>query len=384
MVRLLSISGIALALAGIWALRALDPARRPEGIASALSRQNNPAARTKAAAVFAQAVRADSASAYRWADFAEALAAAGRIEEARRAFQRATDLAEGVPQIWFHDAIFHFELGENDLGLRSVRRVLDEAAEYDAVFFDYFDRLELKPRRVLAEIEQNQRATRSYTEHLITVNNADGAQEAWRTLVAHRFIDDRLTASYISCLLRNHRYEAARSDWAASQQQPDFQDSNLVFNGDFERPFTGCPLDWAIQPSEHFETTRDDSVAYHGHWSLKIHFHGDGNVTYANIMQTVRVHPGRHHLSAWIRTENITTNEGIRLEILDPESPARLALKTSVITGSHDWMVIDAPFVVPQSSNLIAVRVIRSPSLMFDNAISGTAWLDSVSVREGS
>jgi len=384
MVRFLACSGVALALGGIWALNGLDPARRPERIAEVLRREDNQNARSQVVTLLAQAVRSDSANAYRLSDYGEALAAAGRVEEARQTFRRATDLAQGLPQIWFHAAVFHFQLGETALGLSSVRRILDEVPDYDATFFDYFDSLDLGPGRVLPDIEQNPRAARSYTKHLIAVNKVDWAQEAWHALLDRHFLDADVTALYISCLLRNHRYEAARHDWAASQEPSDYPNSNLVFNGGFERDLTRCPLDWEIQQSEQFDTARDDTVAYHGRWSIKIHFHGDGNVSYSNLVQTVRVHPGVHHLSAQIRTDGITTNEGIRLEILDPENPSRLDVRTGDITGSHDWTPIDQSFTVPQSTNIVAIRAVRAPSTKFDNAIGGSAWLDSVSLREGS
>jgi len=382
--RILVFSGLVLAVSAAWALHALDPSRRPDSIGARLSKENNPAARTNAATVFAQAVRADSANAYLWEDLAEALAGAGRFDEARKASKRATDLASGIPQIWFRDANLHFENGENALALRSVKRIFEEVSDYDYVFFDYFDKLKLKPSDVLAEIEQNQRASRSYFEHLMAVNSVDGAQEAWRALRPRGFIDQRLSAMYIACLLRNHLYEAARREWAASQQPSDYPDRNLVFNGDFERDFANCPLDWEIQPSENVEITRDDSVAHEGRWSLKIHFQGNSNIAYENITQTVVVHPGVHHLRAWVRTEAITSDQGIRLEIFDPANPARFEMRTDTVTGSHDWTLIEASFTTAQFTNVIALRVIRTPSSMFYNAINGTAWLDSVSLKEGS
>lgn len=382
--RILVFSGLVLAASAAWALHALDPSRRPDSIGSRLSKDKNPAARADAATVFAQAVRADNANAYLWEDLAEALAAAGKLPEAHQASKRATDLADGIPQIWFRDANLHFQYSENALALRSVRRIFEEVSDYDYVFFNYFDQLKLKPSDVLAEIAQNRRASRSYFEHLIEVNSVDGAQEAWHALRVRGFIDQHLSAMYIACLLRNHLYEDARREWAASQQPSDYPNRNLVYNGDFERDFTNCPLDWGIQSSENVEISRDDSIAHDGRWSLKIDFQGNSNIAYENITQTVVVHPGVHHLRAWVRTEAITSDEGIRLEIFDPANAARFEMRTGTVTGSHDWTLIEASFTIPQFTSVVALRVIRAPSSMFSNAINGTTWLDSVSLKEGS
>lgn len=382
-VRIFSICGLVLAVASAWGLYGLDPARQPQHIASELAKENHPD-RAKLIDVSAEAVRRDSANAYAWGAFGQALVDSGRVDEARQAMKRATELGQNVPQIWFNDAVFHFKIAENAFGLRSVGRVLAQVSDYDDTFFDYFDRVQMDPGSVLAEFGENQRAAQSYAKHLIATGNIDAAQRAWHILQARRFTDDSLTVAYVSGLLEHHRYEAARDDWAASRERSDYPKKNLVFNGDFEQSFSGCPLDWEIKESKDFDTTRDDSMAHEGRWSLKIRFHGDANVDYANVMQTVRVHPGNHEFRAWIRTDAVTTDQGIRIQIFDPENPARLDVRTVPVTGTHDWMPLEASFTVSENTNLIAIRVIRSPSLKFDNAITGTAWLDSVSLREES
>lgn len=380
-VRFLGIAGFGLALAAGYALHALDPTREPAGVGSVLARSNHPGDRPKAAEAWGQAVRTDSANAFTWASFGEALRAAGRVEQGRAVLQRALELAPSVPQIWFNDAVFQFELGDVASGLQAVSRMLEQVSAYDDVFFNYFDRLQLTPNDVLPHLQHNRRAAQSYTEHLVLVDNVDAAGQAWHVLLERGFADDRLTGHYISCLLKNHRYETAAIDWAAAQHTPEYPEKNLIFNGDFERETTGCPLDWEIQPSDQFETTRDNSFAHEGHWSLKLSFHGDRNVSYANVVQVVPVRAGRYHFQAWIRTDGITTDEGIRINILDPESPERLNILTPSIKGTTAWMPIDALFDVLGSTQVMRVQVVRSRSMKFDNAIAGKAWLDSFSLK---
>jgi hypothetical protein len=139
-------------------------------------------------------------------------------------------------------------------------------------------------------------------------------------------------------------------------------------------------LDWRIEPSEQFQTVLDSSIVHSGKRSVKIHFTGHENVEYANLSQIAYVVPGRYFLSAWVRTERITTDEGVRLEVRDAEIPARLELKTDSIAGSADWHLVGQAVLVGPLTNLIAIRAVRNPSHKFDNKISGTVWLDDVAL----
>ena len=100
-------------------------------------------------------LRLDSASPYRWADVAEAFAAAGDIPHARRCFERARQLGPHIPQIWVRDANFHWEIDEPDAALSASARVLATVPDYDAVIFSTFDRLAPKPDQILALIGSN-------------------------------------------------------------------------------------------------------------------------------------------------------------------------------------------------------------------------------------
>lgn len=35
---------------------------------------------------------------------------------------------------------------------------------------------------------------------------------------------------------------------------------------------------------------------------------------------------------------------------------------------------------VPEATKLVAIQVIREPTMKFDNKVSGTAWVDTVSL----
>ena len=371
-----AVLSVALAAGAGLAITAFDDSARPDLIARELSLQPGADA-AKLVSLYAEALRRDSASPYRWADLGDALAQNNQVPAASYCFQRALELNRGLPQIWLRDANFHFQTGAIDAALASAARVLQTVPNYDGVLFNYFDRMIGDPAKVLAEIGKDRRAAVSYTNHLIATGQVDDARTAWRKLFQDGMADKRLASSYVDLLLHAHRYAAAKADWREFAGGP--KDApNLLFNGGFEQDPSGVALDWRIEPSDQFETAIDNTVAHDGKRSLRVRFLAKGNVYYANLTQLAIVPPGSYELRAWVRSSGITTNECPRLEILDPELPARLDLRTEPFCGARDWTLVTQHFTVSAATPLLAIRVVRLASAKFDNRIDGAFWLDSV------
>jgi tetratricopeptide (TPR) repeat protein len=359
-------------------MNALDDSVQPDVLAAQLSLQPGARAVTLVS-LYTEALRRDSANPYRWADLGDALTLENRLPAAGYCFERALALNRRLPQIWLRDANFHFQTGTDAAALKSAARVLLTVPNYDAVLFNYFDRMIGDPSKVLAEIGQDRRATVSYANHLIATAQVDGARTVWRKLLHEGMADKALAAPYIDLLLAAHRYAEARQDWTDFSGGP--QDPpNILFNGGFEKDPSGVALDWRIQPSNEFETAIDNTVAHDGKRSLRVQFLAQGNVEYANVTQLAIAPPGSYELRAWVRTSGITTNECPRLEILDPVLTARLDLRTEPFCGSRDWTLVTQRFTVPAATPLLAFRVVRLASAKFDNKIGGTFWLDSVRI----
>ena len=183
-------------------------------------------------------------------------------------------------------------------------------------------------------------------------------------------------------LLKNQKYEEALQVWTGQlgKRAGDYPAGNGLYNADFETETTGTTLDWRIRQVGGVEVKRDSTVARQGGWSLRIHFDGKENVAYSDIAERVVVSPGAYRFEAWIRTEEITTDQGIGWRIFDAESPSRLNLDFENRVGTAEWTKLEKTFVVPSETRLLEVQVVRRRSLKFDNKISGTAWIDAVSL----
>jgi hypothetical protein len=370
---------IALTIAASHAVKNIDSASPPEASAQEALRQDTPNL-PKSIRLYTEALRREVANPYRWADLAAALQASGDLENTRACYQRALALSGEVPQIWLRVANFHFDQGETDQAIPLAARVLKIVPNYDEVLFSYFDQLLPDPAPVFVAVGNNRRAITAYTQHLIDSGNMKAARLSWHFAHSAKFADNRLTASYIDGMLRAHHFSEAQRDWVdyLGEKCGDYPQRNLLFNSGFEMEPTGSPLDWRIEPSDKFATVRDDSVFHSGKWSLRVEFNGAENVTYSNLSQLAWVGPGRYRLRAWIRTDKITTNEGIRMEVNDAEIAGRFAMQTDSISGTSDWQVIEETFTVPSQTALLSVRLVRLPSRKFDNKVSGSVWIDDM------
>jgi hypothetical protein len=236
---------------------------------------------------------------------------------------------------------------------------------------------------VLPHLGDNRRAGQAYFRHLLGAEATGSAAKAWEWLRGHSFADDGLAAAYLDLLLKERMTENAVQVWASylGSRRGDYPDSNLLFNGDFESPPTGAALDWRITAVRGAEAARDDQDARNGKWSLHISFQGSKNLNYQHAAQTVCARTGEYLFQAYARTRDLTTDEGIRFHIFDPESSARLDVYTEQLRGTNDWTRLEKRCRIRADTRLILVQICRTPSWKFDNKIQGEAWLDDVSLK---
>ena len=166
--------------------------------------------------------------------------------------------------------------------------------------------------------------------------------------------------------------------WAAYVGPRDGGNSAFLFNGGFEHEPFGHTFDWNIRNAPGARAVRDSTVAHSGRASLRIQFDGNSNISYDDVAQTTVVKPGNYRLQAYLRTDRITTDEGVAIRIYDRENAGRLNVVTPASVGTSGWRLITRDLTVARPTRLLAIEVVRAPSSKFDSAISGTAWIDDV------
>ncbi len=337
-----------------------------------------------AVSAYEESLRRDPASPFRWCDLGEALDRRSHLPRAKYCFERGVELGPNSPPVLLRAAYFHFGAGEQSRALHLTARTLTLVRAYDAVIFGLYSRLEIEIADVLRHgMPKDPEAVQPYFAHLLQAGNGADLTQAWAWMSEHLLRDDSSMSAYVDFLLAARRYDLAKQtlgDYAGERGEAWSSASNLVFNAGFEHDPLPAALDWTIRPSEEFETGRDFEVAATGSSSLSVRFEGQENVDYRHLVQKVVVQPGRYRFRVHIRTEGITTDQGVGFQILAADPSSRLNVETEPLLGTRDWTLLEESFTVPPRTRLLEIRAFRRQSRKFDSKIAGTVWIDDVSL----
>jgi tetratricopeptide (TPR) repeat protein len=209
----------------------------------------------------------------------------------------------------------------------------------------------------------------------------------WNRLVAKRpAMNWKILFAFIDVLTAQERYDDAVSVWrqatslngdSSSAQDP----KSLVYDGGFEKDLSGGGFAWQETDVPGADFDFDADVKHSGERSARIMFDGTQNLIYGYVFQQVLVSPGtRYRFQGYLRTDQISTDSGVRFEIYDPKDVKNLDILTPNERGTIPWTLEEADFTPGPKTHLIRVRVFRAPSQRLDNKISGTVWIDDVRI----
>ena len=279
----------------------------------------------QAITIFRKVLQRDPQDPYRWVDLGDAFLEAGQKEDARYCFGQVLVLAPHSAALLLRVADFHFQIGENQEALPITARILALIPDYDSVIFsDYIRSVDRAEDVLRLGLPEGGRAAKSWLQFLIQAGRLDDAQRTWDWVVGRGYADDALAGEYVEFLIRQGHPDSAASAWAQHMgaRADDYDKSTYLFNGDFESDPAQSPFDWNVARTEGVEVTRDCTTAWSGKCSLRISFAGTQNLGFAAASQLAFVRPGTYRFHAFIRTEALTTDQGIRFRISDAEVPA--------------------------------------------------------------
>ena len=142
-------------------------------------------------------------------------------------------------------------------------------------------------------------------------------------------------------------------------------------------------MDWRISPIEGVVVSVDSVNFFDGTHSLRIRFDGKHNPSYENIFQYVPVKPSTtYRFSGYMRVQDLTTDSGLRFQFFDADDTTKLIFESDNLVGNSGWLPQQAEFTTGPATRLLVLRVTRPASRKFDSQISGTAWIDRISLSE--
>jgi hypothetical protein len=338
-----------------------------------------------------RATQLSPASRFYWSDLESACESMGDAQCADQATERLVQLCPMVPFYHWLAAQSRLRTNQPDVALAQFRRLLELDPTYAvATWFSLHtvQNPELIFQKVLADNPDAQIKV-GYADFLSSQGDDDSAYRIWKLAVADsRPFPFSSASPYLERLIGLGRIEEAVNVWqdlerlGIVERLEANEKDNLVFNGDFEQPPLNAGFDWRAGSTTYLAVDFSASAAYHGAHCLRVDFTVSRNDEYEPVYQIVPVLP--HHayrLEAFVRSEDITSDTGPCLRVSDTQ-PAGIPEAVSETTvGTTPWHPVRLSFSTGAQTRAVRLSFWRPRSRVFPTEISGTSWLDAVSLK---
>jgi tetratricopeptide (TPR) repeat protein len=314
------------------------------------------------------AVRLNPYRSAHWLELSKYYEQQKNIERGRYAMKMALERDPNYAQIHWAAANLYLRLNDLSSADFELRRTADQDGAYLPQVLDLVWRFYEDPDRIMSTHVPNTRSANLIALNFLVSQKSDrGAELAWSKLKTFETTRQERMA-YVDYLVSLGRSNEAWKVFMFPSEAP----SAFIFNRSFEsEPMNGA-FDWHFASTEHAQGRRDTTTAKTGLASWLVIFDGTENIDYSGLRHLIPVVKGRqYNLSFWMRTEGISTNEGVFVEVDGQTSEKQI--------GSTLWRQFFIPFTA--NSDLATVYLRRVPSQKLDNLLKGKVWVDDFAVN---
>jgi len=309
-----------------------------------------------------------------------------------QALERTLELCPMVPMAWWAAGNQYLRINQPEKASRCFQRLLKLSPEYLTRTLDLTLRAYGDPHMIFERVVgggTDAPLAIAFADYMSVNNEFDAAQQAWRRLAGRGATFPFVAVQpYLEQLLRHGQYQNAQTVWLYLERRgiiatpADNEHGNLVFNGGFEESPLGAGFDWRSQPLSYVSVDFDDHSAYDGARCLRVDFLVSQNDEFEPVYQILPVVPGlTYTLAAYVRTTTITSDSGPRLRIVEPGCSACQTVSTESTTGTTAWHSVSVSFTTGRQTQVVRISVWRPRNRTFPMDISGSFWLDDVSMR---
>lgn len=341
----------------------------------------------RAIADYEKAVRANPHSDRYWLELSELYERLGETSRARAAYDKAQFNHPISPDVSWRHGNFLLRNGDFSAARVQFRKALLVDQELtEGVVAESWKTEQFTSQKLAEILPPQNRYYFKAIDYFLRQNNVDAALETWDGLLATRLhfelpqaiplVNDAISAGRAKDAQRVWQQGLEVSWWPRDLNG----EPQKIFNGGFEHELANGGFDWREQLISGVSYSLDSIVTHSGSRSLRISFDGTSNLDFHHLTQCVLVEPRqRYRFRAYVKSQSLSTDSGIRFAIQDPLHPAAEAL-TSSITGTQSWMTAELELMTGPDTRLLKVVLRRFPSEKFDNKLTGSVWLDDVSL----
>jgi hypothetical protein len=344
----------------------------------------------KAEREFRLATKLSPLEAAGWTGLAQACEAASDQDCADHSFAHALTLSPMAPRFYWQAGLNFAVTSRPREAVPYFRRLLALAPDYATSVFRLCPWSLEDPDFMLNHVlprPANATVTLDYINFLSAHDKNGPAGTVWSSFVAgHPQFPLSSVAPFVESLLGLNQTREAVDVWHDLEHlgivpHPLSATRNIVFNGSFEHAPLNLGFDWRLQPSSDLFIIREGEDVHDGKHALRVDFTVPANHDSEPVYQLVPIEPDqRYRLAAYVRSDSITSGSGPRLKVSDPFCELCLDEVTPSVTGSSEWHQLVLNFSTGADTRLVRISVWRPRSRSFPFEITGTFWLDDVSL----
>ncbi|MGC1976655.1 MAG: hypothetical protein WA671_08070 [Candidatus Sulfotelmatobacter sp.] len=345
----------------------------------------------QALANYQHAIHDNPLSANYWMNLAGAYEANGDLQGAQEAFEHARAVYPLSAEVAWNYGNFLLRQDQDAAGYAEIRHAVQSDPSFLALAISRVWRSSRDVNILLDKVlPADADAYFQALNFFASIRQPDAALIVWRDLVAlGKPLALQRTFLFFDALIQEDRSSDATRVWiealtaAGLPHDPPLKHS-LIWNGDFAHDFENGGLGWRWNAPVSAAIDFDTAPPSAGVRSLRLDFGGGRNLEITAPMQFVAVEPNRkYRFHAYMETEGITTESGMRFSITDPNHNGAVSQLTDNLTGSHKWTALDLDLTTGPDTHFLLVNLYRTGSRKFENKLSGTVWLADVTLVPG-
>jgi tetratricopeptide (TPR) repeat protein len=323
-----------------------------------------------------------------WMDLASAYESQGNIAEARSAFQKAREVYPVSAEVAWNYGNFLVRQDQTAEGFQEIRQAIHADPLLLPLAISRCWRATPDVERLLNEVlPADASAYFQALDFFASTHQPEPGLVVWnRLLTLGKPLPLPRSFPFLTDLIAQDRAEDATRVWkqalaVAGLPHDDPEGGSLVWNGGFESDIANGGFDWRETASLSTSMSYDSAVFHSGQRSLRIDFGGGANPNFVDVFQYVAVSPQTtYHFRAYMRTDSISTESGMRFHIFDPNHAGAVELLTPDMTRTQPWLATGADIATGPQTHILEIQVRRLPSRLFNNKLSGSVWVDDVSL----
>lgn len=321
-----------------------------------------------------------------WLDLSRAYKTLGQQNSAEFALERAVRLSPNDGELMWNAGSFWLMNNMPDKATGTFRQYLLLEPAGQKRVYDLYWKLKRDNSYILRNvIPDSYEYISSYLLYLISRNKIPEAAEAWN-MIDLEYLEQNVFIAYMNFLIQEGLYEAAGDLWKEITTQITGleieKNSSLIWNSGFDNLLLNGGFDWSMRETKGVDVFIDDVIKLTGAHSLGVTFDGKHNPDITIARQIVRIKPDTHYrLSGYVKTNGITTKNGIVLQVSGHRCKG-LYKKSLPVIGTNLWREVALEFRTPMDCNALIVSIRRELSKKLDNKIEGTAWIDSIMLKQ--